>query len=589
MALSPGSDSSEQRGLMNCHFSLNQSALHNVIRPLVAEMVQEVQHGERLQLLEASLSRLQHEVEAKAEARALQEQSTAMQKLALEMQHKADKKAQMELQTGLARVESSLGLKIERAALDEVIAALQGLSQTVGQKADLGYVNKTNVTVQKLAERVSKAEKSLSELALATSTLESHKLPSVVQRTRDVLDRTVASVKKLEASVATRAEQQQLDEVVYFAQNLETTLHTKASTQAMMELQVEARDLRRELALKADQATLEGRCGELHRMSSQIVTKANDQDVREVATVLKSVQQELARKADQHALNDARSKLQTLEVVVSSKAEVHDVGELSSSLRSLKDGLQQKADVHVVSDLERGLQHVRGEVGQKAESRHIDELSLGVGQLKELAARKADHEPFAQRLDDLEQHAKRTLELLLTKADNCRVDEAEATIRALGARAQAASSPLQGSLGRLTGHAATAPGGVGLGVKVLSGSGSALAVSASASTIDAAADVAGGGAPVLDGKDDGDASSMLPTLEGGASPSGTLASGGSFSPVASMSPPANGHSARRSPSTRGPASPELRRGGNAAGAGPSGSASARRLYGRGPAASAGRS
>jgi hypothetical protein len=178
--------------------------------------------------------------------------------------------------------------------LEEALIQKADISQ-VREKADVSMVNRVSSAVQKLQQTASQKEKLLQELTQS--------MPLSVQRMRDVLGKTLVSVKDLREAV--QAEQQKTTELEAAQGGMEDRWRG------------ELRDFGCKIVCQNHD--MEHHREELHRGLKQVTADHH---------TVETVQQALTLKASGQALNDLSGRLQALEITIETKPNRQDLAEL---------------------------------------------------------------------------------------------------------------------------------------------------------------------------------------------------------------------------------------------------------------------
>lgn len=408
--------------LVNCHVNLNQAALWSMLRPLVLDIVQGVKQDERLASIEAKVSKLQQAVDRKADIKALRDSvvKIAEEEQRLDQMLMADHKLLLDLKANVAQIETDLSFKVEQAAMEETVSMLQRTNQAIASKVDLSNLNRTDARLSKLTQTVSQNEKMLQETAATLKMLDVKHLPQLAQRTKDMLTQTIGNVRKLQETIATKADLSMVEELAHVQKDLETALSWKANQQALLDVKTSVKETQRQVLLKADQLAVEDSRGDLHKLSQQVQQKVDHADHREVATSLHSLREALASKVDADHLRDAKSRLSSIEATIDKKADQHEVANMATSVQLLSERFALKADRHQVGELSQHLERLQSDLESKAEVHHVSEAHATVEQLQgevQQLKQEANTSSLANHVSALDRRIESALEQLHQRLD----------------------------------------------------------------------------------------------------------------------------------------------------------------------------
>lgn len=419
-------------GLVNCRFSVNEDKLLSMVRPMLAEMLQEKKLEERLTVIEEGESNLRIAVEQKADSRSLKDLMTAIDENARLIHQKTDQRLFNDVKSAVAILEKVIVTKSDQTALDELSSSLQRVVQTVGQKADLSYVNRTNAALQKLTQTTAQHERQIAGLTSAKEAMDAQHIPQNLMRTKDALSRTSNSLKTLQDAVATKAERTEIDAVMSLVKDLDCNLSWKASQQSIVDLSTSIHDLEQQLSLKADNLGLEEARADLQRTRQNVALKTDQQQFHELAVSLQSISRLVGQKLDSACMNDAKSRLQALEAATENKASRQDVGDLIVEVSRLREALSaQKIDSRKLIELEEAADKLNARMLQRADVETVAITENALEELRQDNSKKAEAESVNLQFREMGKRLEFIIQQLQLKVDKTVFDESLLPLQAI--------------------------------------------------------------------------------------------------------------------------------------------------------------
>jgi hypothetical protein len=414
----------QQDGVLNCKFSVNEDRLQTIIRPMVVAMLQEIKLEERLTCLDDEARNLRRSVEGKADVRSIKDLVNSQEDNARHIQQKADQRLLNDVKSAVAIIEKVLASKSDQTALDELGSSVQRVAQTVGQKADLSYVNKTNSAVQRLTQTTSLQERQIAGLTAARDAMEKEHIPQNLMRTKDMLAKTSNSLKHLQDVVATKAERTEVEEVTSLLKDLDCSVGWKASQQSVVDLSTSIHDLEQQLCLKADLLGLEEARADLQRTRQQVALKTDQQQVHELSVSLQAMNRLIGQKLDSSCMNEAKSRLQQLEAATQNKASHQDVGDLTVEVSKLREALfSQKIESQRFSALEDTVEQLNARMLQRADVEAVAVTENALEELRQDNSKKAEAETVMQQFQEMGKRLEFIVAQLQLKVDKAFFDE----------------------------------------------------------------------------------------------------------------------------------------------------------------------